>query len=188
MRKLAFAATLLLLTLLPVPARAQSVELVAYINMPLAVDAVASLNGVDTIQLASLCASLNEAYVSPEVFCQELRYTPVALSGPALVQQPTLVSYVREQRRHGIRGDALGRVLARRLTDRYYVAADDYLNDSYYVEDDYIPTVIITRVRQYEPDPLLLIDMPLAVAYVDDLGYVPEDRLATFCTTLNDAG
>ena len=31
MRKLAFAATLLLLTLLPVPARAQSVELVAYI-------------------------------------------------------------------------------------------------------------------------------------------------------------
>jgi len=187
MRKLAFAATLLILMLLPVSARALSVDLVAYVNMPLAVDAVASLNGVDIVQLGSLCASLNEAEVSPEVFCQELRYTPVALTGPALVQQPTLVSYISEQRRHGIRGDALGRVMARRLTDRYYVAADDYLNDSYYVEDDYIPTVVITRVRQYEPDPLLLIDMPLAVAYVDDLGYVPEDRLATFCTSLNDA-
>lgn len=188
MRKLAFAATLLLLTLLPVSARAQSVDLVAYINMPLAVDAVASLNGVDLIQLGSLCASLNEADVSPEVFCQELRYTPVALSGPALVRQPTLVSYVRDQRRRGIRGDALGRVMARRLSDRYYVsAADNYLRDTWYVEDDYIPTVVITRVRQYESDPLLLIDMPLAVAYVDDLGYVPEDRLATFCTSLNDA-
>src|SRR5580765_5939546 len=104
MRKLAFAAMLLLLTLLPVSAGAQSVDLVAYINMPLAVDAVASLNGVDIIQLGSLCASLNEAYVSPEVFCRELRYTPVALCGPALEQQPTLVSYIREQRRHGIRG------------------------------------------------------------------------------------
>src|SRR5260221_3942293 len=187
MRKLALAAVLLLLTLLPVSARAQSFDVVAYINMPLAVDAVASLNGVDTVQLASLCASLNEAEVSPEVFCQELRYTPVALTGPALVQEPTLVSYVREQRRHGIRGDDLGRVMARRLTDRYYVAADDYPSETYYVEDDYIPTVVITRVREYEPDPLLLIDMPLAVAYVDDLGYIPEDRLATFCTTLNDA-
>ncbi len=188
MRKMALAAVLLLM-LLPVPARGQSVELPAYISMPLAVDAVASLDGVDIVQLASLCATLNEADVSPQVFCQELRYTPVALVGPALVQQPTLVSYVREQRSRGIRGDALGRVLARRLTDRYYVSADDYVSDPYIIhhEYDYLPTVIIPRLREYAPAPLLLIDMPLAVAYVDDFGYVPEERLATFCTALNDA-
>src|SRR5258708_23088134 len=154
MRKLALAAMLLLLTLLPVPARAQSIDLVAYVNMPLAVDAVASLNGVDTVQLASLCATLNEADVSPEVFCQELRYTPVGLTGPALVQQPTLVSYIREQRRHGIRGDELARGLAGRRPARYYVPAGDYPSPTHYPQDDCRPTRRITRGRAYDAQPL----------------------------------
>src|SRR6476620_676307 len=117
MRKLAITAALLL-ALMPLSAKAlYTSDLIAYVEMPLAVDAVASVRGVDLVQLTGLCETLNEANVPPVVFVQELRYTPVALVGPALRQQPTLCSYVREQRHRGLRGYDLGRALERRLTE-----------------------------------------------------------------------
>src|SRR4051795_11984289 len=98
MRRMAITAALLFV-LLPRPAKALNTsDLIAFVEMPLAVDAVSSVRGVDLVQLAGLCETLNEANVPPTVFVQELRYTPVALVGPALQQEPTLVSYVREQR------------------------------------------------------------------------------------------
>src|SRR5258706_9418994 len=45
----------------------------------------------------------------------------------------------------------------------------------------------MTRVLQYEPDPLAYIDMPLAVADVYDRGYFPQDQLTTYVTWLKDA-
>src|SRR5438105_14205798 len=104
MKILALTAALLL-ALVPVPAQALSTDdLLALVAMPLAVDAVANTRGVDLTQLASLVANLNEANVPPEAFVQELRYTPVALVTPAINRQPSIVTYVREERTRGVSG------------------------------------------------------------------------------------
>jgi hypothetical protein len=186
MRKLVMTAALLL-ALVPHSAKAlyRDDDFVALVSMPLAVDACANLRGVDLVQLASLIAELNEANVPPVAFVQELRYVPVGLV-PASSRQTSLVSYVRERRHRGYEGQRLAYALRQELEDRYYVRSIE-LDRTVYVDESYFPEVVVTRVTRYYGDPLEWSEMPLSVAAVADLGYVPYDRLGSLVVTLNQA-
>src|SRR2546428_4661123 len=101
------AISLMLFLLVPVAAFAFNTDdLLATIAMPLAVDAVANVNGVPQSRLVDLVTALNQANVPPTQFVEVIRYTP-----PALIvqnnQQPDLLQFVRDQVAQGNTGSAL---------------------------------------------------------------------------------
>jgi hypothetical protein len=205
MKKLAISL-LLLTALLPVSAQALNVDnLLGVVAMPVAVCAVSNVAGVPEGDLGSLVATMNQADVAPAPFVQVMRYVPVAL---VRNDQPGFVQYVRDEVAHGYTSDALVDVMDRRL--RTYDVTPQIITlrepaTTYVVQDDYIPTIVVTRVTEWRANPLrsrsflpqtnsfdtndllALIAMPLAVDAVSNLTGVPSGDLANFVASLNRA-
>lgn len=86
-----------------------------FIELPLAVAAVADIAGVPKDQLASLITTLNNANVPPEQMIEVVRYVPVALIDDP---QP-FVRYIQQQTAQGVTGPALYPLIVRRLQPYY---------------------------------------------------------------------
>ncbi|HSP13356.1 MAG TPA: hypothetical protein VLV78_01240 [Thermoanaerobaculia bacterium] len=160
-------------------------NLLATIAMPLAVAAVSNVSGVPQDQLANLVVNLNQANVPPTQFVEVIRYVPVALIDQN--GQP-FIAYVEEQRARGVTGDALVTSIVQRLQSNYSITPTLALTEpatTVVVRNDYIPTVITTRLAP--ADSLSFIALPLAVAAVADIAGVPQDQLANLVATLNNA-
>ncbi len=204
MRKLALL-TLFLTVLVPLKARAFNTttlnpadDTLAYVAMPLAVSDVCAVRGVQTDQVASLTAYMDQAQVSPEGFIDVFRYAPVALvygSG----RRPDFVQWVGTQVSDGVAGDQLVTVMERQLQTyggdvvsaprtyrRHYYEPRYYEPDYYDVafESDYVPIGVRRYCERELLDPFALIDMPVAVADVCDLG-VPYDRVGRLVVQLD---
>ncbi|HEX9985150.1 MAG TPA: hypothetical protein VGF69_17965 [Thermoanaerobaculia bacterium] len=188
-----FTLVLLIGALLALPASAlDTKELLATIAMPLAVAAVADIAGVPASDLTDLVIAMNQANVPATQFVEVIRYTPVALVDPS--EDQPFVAYVQERSADGIRGEALADSMVDRLQTRYEFQPEPALHDSaattIVVEDDYIPSYVVTRVASYQPatvDPLALIALPLAVAAVSEISGVPQLELANLVAMLNQA-
>jgi uncharacterized membrane protein YgcG len=183
---------LLLAALVAMPAAAlDTKELLATIAMPLAVAAVADIAGVPASDLTDLVMAMNQANVPATQFVEVIRYTPVALVDPS--EDQPFVAYVQERSADGIRGEALADSMVDRLQTRYEFQPEPVLREpatTIVVEDDYIPSYVVTRVASYQPvtvDPLALIALPLAVAAVSEISGVPTLELANLVATLNQA-
>ena len=143
------AIPLMLFLLVPVAAFALNTDdLLATIAMPLAVDAVANVNGVPQSRLVDLVTALNQANVPPTQFVEVIRYTP-----PALIvqnnQQPDLVVFVRDQVAQGNTGSALVNAIVQQLQNNYNIQPQLGLSappTTIVVQDNYIPDVVVTRV------------------------------------------
>jgi hypothetical protein len=191
MRK-ALLLTLFLAAIAPFEARASlaSDELLSYVAMPLAVSDVCAVRGVQTDQVGTLVAYMDQANVSPQGFIEVFRYVPVALVLNA-GDQPDFVRWVGGEVARGVNGDELVRVMKRQLRtyDRVVPVSRSYRHRPRRIyrtvfAEEYVPV----RVRRYCSrallDPYALIDMPVAVAHVCDLG-VPYDRVGRLVTELN---
>jgi hypothetical protein len=147
--------------------------------MPLAVNAVSKVTGVNETQLADLVMALNQANVQPTQFVQVIRYTPVALD------QPQFVQYVQTQSSQGVTGDALVNAIVEQLRTQYNVTPTLEFNGeptTFVVSQSYIPqTTLVTT------DPFSVIALPLAVAAVSNVTGVSVDELGNFVATLNNA-
>lgn len=165
-------------------------ELLSTIAMPLAVAAVSNVTGVNQDQLATLVTTLNTANVPPTQFVEVVRYTPVALVDQN--GQP-FIAYVQQQASQGVTGDALVNAIVQQLQSRYNVTPQLNLTvpaTTLVVQNDYVPQMVLTQVGApviVTSDPLAFIALPLAVAAVADLAGVPQDQLANFVATLNNA-
>jgi hypothetical protein len=168
-------------------------QVLSYAAMPLAVSNVCDVRGVQNDQVALLVSHMNRANVPPEAFIDVFRYVPVALvlnSG----RRPDFVQWVGSEVDQGVMGDELVTVMERRLTSygeavtvsrtttRIRRSRPRYYNVVY--EPDYIP-VRVNRYCEHELlDPYALIDMPIAVANVVELG-VPIGRVGGLMVQLN---
>jgi hypothetical protein len=188
---------LLLLTLFVAavaPLKAQALitadDTLAYVAMPLAVSDVCDVRGVQTDQVASLAGYMDQAQVSPEGFIDVFRYAPVALVY-SNDRRPDFVQWVGSEVDQGVTGDQLvsameGRLRTygdlsiprsyrRRYEPRYYDVA---------FEPDYVPLGVRRYCERELLDPFALIDMPIAVTDVCDLG-VPYDRVGRLVVELD---
>ncbi|HEY6141463.1 MAG TPA: hypothetical protein VI670_27210 [Thermoanaerobaculia bacterium] len=181
MRKLTFAVLLLFLGALPAQAL-NTKEFLSLIAMPLAVAAVSDLNGVPQDQFGDVIATLNQANVPPAEFVQVVRYVPVALVAQPAPQEQTFTQWLDSQTDTG---PALVTQIDRRLTTTYNVTPAIRPNEVVYVDDSYIPDVVVTRVQPL--DPVAVAAMPLAVAAVSELTGIPQNQLADLALTLNQA-
>jgi hypothetical protein len=181
MRKLTFAVLLLFLGALPAQAL-NTKEFLSLIAMPLAVAAVSDLNGVPQDQFGDVIATLNQANVPPAEFVQVVRYIPVALVAQPAPQEQTFTQWLDSQTDTG---PALVTQIDRRLTTTYNVTPAIRPNEVVYVDDRYIPEVVVTRVQPL--DPVAVAAMPLAVAAVSELTGIPQSQLADLALTLNQA-
>src|SRR5213596_1241467 len=136
------AISLMLFLLVPVGAFAFNADdLLATIAMPLAVNAVANVNGVPQSRLADLVSALNQANVPPTQFVEVIRYTPPALN------QPEFVQYVQTQASQGVTGDALVNAIVAELRTRYNVTPTLALNGqptTVVVDENYVPATIVS--------------------------------------------
>lgn len=191
MRKL-LVLTLVVAAIAPLEALALTTadDTLAYVAMPLAVSDVCDVRGVQTDQVANLAVYLDQARVSPEGFIDVFRYVPVALTFNS-GNRPDFVQWVGNEVDQGVIGDELvsameGRIriyggitvprTSRRRYDRpYYDVA---------FEPDYVPIDVQQYCENELVDPFALIDMPVAVADVCDLG-VPYDRAGRFVAELD---
>lgn len=167
-------------------------DVLSYAAMPLAVSDVCDVRGVQTDQVATLVSYMDRANVSPDQFIDVFRYVPVALvlnSG----RRPDFVQWVGSEVDQGVTGDELVTLMERRLTTygnvvtvsqfhryhryhrrpRFYTAAYGAYSP---FEPDYVPVVVHRYCDAALLDPFALIDMPVAVATVVDLG-VPVARV-----------
>jgi hypothetical protein len=191
MRKL-LLLTLFVAAVAPLKAHAliTADDTLAYVAMPLAVSDVCDVRGVQTDQVASLAGYMDQAQVSPQGFIDVFRYAPVALvysNG----RRPDFVRWVGSEVDQGVNGDELvsameGRLRTygdlsiprsyrRRYERRYYDVA---------FEPDYVPIGVRRYCERELLDPFALIDMPVAVTDVCDLG-VPYDRVGRLVVELN---
>src|SRR5438093_13708320 len=114
------AISLMLFLLVPVGAFAFNADdLLATIAMPLAVNAVANVNGVPQSRLADIVSTLNQANVPPTQFVEVVRYVPVTY-GQAETS-PTFAEFVRTETSNGVTGPALVTSITRRLQTTYNV-------------------------------------------------------------------
>jgi len=124
------------------------------IAMPLAVAAVADITGVSQNQLASLVASLNQAYMPPVQMVEVLRYSPVAL---VVDNGEPFVQFVQSQTTRGIYGTALVPVIVGELQTYYppqtriTVAAP--AAPSVFTAQDFVPAPVTTRVAEVRLHP-----------------------------------
>src|ERR1043165_6016105 len=181
MRKLTFAVLLLLVGALPAQAL-NTKEFLSMIAMPLAVAAVSDLGGVPQDQFADVISTLNQANVPPAEFVQVVRYVPVALVAQPAPQEQTFTQWLDSPT---ATGPALVTQIDRRLTTTYDVAPAIQPNEVVYVDDNYIPETVLTRVQPL--DPVAVAAMPLAVAAVSELTGIPQNQLADLALTLNQA-
>lgn len=168
-------------------------QVLSYTAMPLAVSNVCDVRGVQTDQVGSLVTYMNRANVSPDAFLDVFRYVPVALvlnSG----RNPDFVQWVGSEVDQGIIGDQLVTVMEQRLTTygsnvvttRTFHHYRDRYPRSYRTvyETDYVPVTVRRYCERELVDPFALIDMPLAVANVVDVG-VPVARVGNLVVQLN---
>ncbi len=187
---------LLLLAFLPIEAKAfntyDSNDVLSYVAMPLAVSAVCDVRGVQTDRVGELVTYMDQANVPPADFIDVFRYVPVALV-LRTDNRPDFVGWVHGEVDRGVVGDALVTSMESRLRtyDNYVPAASYRLRRhftrepySYAYEPDYVPVEIQRHCDRLILDPLTLVEMPVAVANVCDLG-VPYDRVGGLVVELN---
>lgn len=178
---------------LPAHAFMSQDDVLSYTAMPLAVSDVCDVRGVQTDQVGLLVTQMNRAGVSPDAFADVFRYVPVALvlnSG----HRPDFVQWVGSEVDRGIVGDELVTVMEQRLTSygnvvtvsrvhrRHHYYRPAYRSVLY--EEDYVPTRVVRYCDHALLDPFALIDMPIAVAQVVDMG-VPIARVGGLVAQLN---
>jgi hypothetical protein len=181
MRKLTLAVLLLFLAALPAQAL-NTKEFLSLIAMPLAVAAVSDLNGVPQDQLADVIGTLNQANVPPAQFVDTIRYVPVALVAQPVAQEPTFTQWLDSQT---VTGPALVTTIDNRLATTYGLTPVVPANEVVYVDDNYIPQVVVTRLQPI--DPVAFAAMPLAVAAMSELTGIPRNQLADLALALNQA-
>lgn len=187
---------LLLLAFLPIAAKAfntyDSSDVLSYVAMPLAVSAVCDVRGVQTDRVGELVTYMDQANVPPADFIDVFRYVPVALV-LRTDNRPDFVEWVHGEVDRGVVGEALVTSMESRLRTydndvpaasyhmRRHFAREPY---AYAYEPDYVPIEIRRHCDRLILDPLTLIEMPVAVANVCDLG-VPYDRVGSLVVELN---
>lgn len=159
-------------------------DLLSLVAMPLAVAAVSDLTGVPQDQLGDVISTLNQADVPPAQFVDTVRYIPVALVEPAPANEPTFAQWLDTQSQT-VTGPALVTSIDNRLATTYDVTPVVQPDQVVYVDDNYIPPVVVTRLQPL--DPVAVAAMPLAVAAVSQLTGIPTDQLADLASTLNQA-
>jgi len=187
MRKL---IVVMLLSLVASSAAALNIDsLLSTIAMPLAVDAVSNVSGVQQRRLSDFVSALDQANVPPAQVVEVVRYVPVAL-----VQQQNqsvdIVQFVRDQSAQGVTGDALVNAIVQQLSSNYNVTPQLALNapvTEVVEQPDYIPSDVLSRLGVSPSNPLAVIALPLAVAAVSDIAGVPQDQLANLVATLDNA-
>jgi hypothetical protein len=152
MKKALFA--LLLVALIPVQAAAlNTTELLATIAMPLAVAAVADAIDVPADQLASVVATLNNAFVPAPQAVEIIRYVPVAL---AVDNGQPFLNFVQEQVNLGLTGNQFVTVVERQI-QTYYVEAPPQITvlaeAPVVVDATFVPQIVRTRVAEVRKHP-----------------------------------
>jgi hypothetical protein len=194
MNKILLLSALSVLFVLSAPSTAHAflndAEALSYAAMPLAVADVCDVRGVQTDQVATLVTYMNRANVSPDAFIDVFRYVPVALVLHS-DGRPDFVEWVGSEVDRGVMGDELITVMERRLTTYGSVVTVSPFHRHRYPRVDYAayePYYVPVAVRRYCEhellDPFALIDMPVAVADVVELG-VPIDRVGRLVVQLN---
>jgi len=188
---------LALLAFLPLEARAlnsyDNSQILSYVAMPLAVSAVCDVRGVQTDRVGELVTYMNQANVEPTDFIDVFRYVPVALV-LRTDNRPDFVGWVHGEVDRGVVGVALVTSMESRLrTYDDYVPVSNYRTRhrhyaresyAYAYEPDYVPLTIRRHCDRLILDPLALVEMPVAVTNVYDLG-VPYDRVSSLVVELN---
>jgi hypothetical protein len=195
------AISLLLLAIVPTQARAFDTsynnDVLSYVAMPLAVSSVCDVPGVQTDRVGQLVAYMDQANVAPADFVDVFRYVPVALV-MRTDRRPDFVEWTHQQVVDGVYGTELVTVMERQLrTYDSYVPVSTYRTSRRRVsydyryayqsafEDAYVPVVIRRHCERLLVDPLSLIEMPVAVADVYDVGGIPYDRVSSLVVELN---
>jgi hypothetical protein len=165
-------------------------EVLSYAAMPLAVSNVCEIRGVQNDQVATLVGYMDQANVSPEGFIEVFRYVPVGLvfNGG---RNPDFVDWVGGQVNQGVAGDELVTVMERRLTSygnvvRVSSSHPHYRSRVYRTvyERDYVPVAVRHYCERDLLDRYALIDMPIAVTNVVDIG-IPIARVGGLVVQLN---
>jgi hypothetical protein len=158
--------------------------------VPLAVADVCAIRGVQTEQVGILVSHMDQADVTPARFIEVFRYVPVALV-LSTGERPDFVRWVGGEVARGVSGDELVLSMERQLRtyDRVVPVSRSYRHRPRQIyrtvfAEEYVPV----RVRRYCSrallDPYALIDMPVAVAHLCDIG-VPYDRVGRLVVELN---
>lgn len=123
----------------------------AAIGLPLAVAAVSNITGVSQDQLANLVATLNQANMPIVQEVQVIRYVPVAL----VDTNGQFVQFVQQQVSQGITGPALVPVITQELQTYYpaQVTVTASATQPAFVEQDFIPRVVVSRVEEVRTHP-----------------------------------
>jgi hypothetical protein len=202
------ALSLLLVAIAPLTAKAfvpvnDQTDLLSYVAMPLAVSQVCDVRGVQTARVGDLVTYMDQANVAPADFVDVFRYVPVALV-MRTDRHPDFVEWVHGQVGQGIVGPALVTAMEQQLgtysnsisvvSNRYTTRTrrhrrytyDDYPYREVFA-DDYVPVVVRRYCEREVVEPLALIDMPVAVANVYELG-VPVQRVSSLAVELNLGG
>ena len=180
-----FIAALLFVLVLPGSAAAlETKDLVALAAMPLAVAAVADLADVPTRDLIDVVTAMNRAAVPAPQFIEVVRYVPVALVDQS---EPRFVTYVTSRVDDGLTGTSLALALQDGIRT-YGVTDIDVASPAVvFVDDNYLPPVVVSRFEPVRFNPVALVAMPLAVAAVAELTDVPTRDLISFVSLLNQA-
>jgi hypothetical protein len=192
------AILLLLLAVIPLELEAFNTnsgsDPLSYVAMPLAVSAVCDVRGVQTDRVGQLVTYMDQANVAPADFIDVFRYVPVALV-LRTDGRPDFVAWVGDQVSRGVTGADLASAMETQLRtyDNYVPVSSyssrrprDYARESYdyAYQQDYVPVVIRRHCDRLLVDPFSLLEMPVAVSNVCDLG-VPYDRVGGLAIELN---
>jgi hypothetical protein len=167
-------------------------DVLSYVAMPLAVSSVCDVRGVQTDRVGQLVTYMDQANVAPADFVDVFRYVPVALV-MRTDNRPDFVQWVGSQVDSGVVGTALVSSMETRLRtyDDYVPVARSRPRQSYRAQDyayayepDYVPVVIRRHCERLIMEPLSLVEMPVAVANVYDLG-IPQPLVSSFVVELN---
>jgi len=197
------AILVLLLAILPFSAKALNTydqntygqsDVLSYVAMPLAVSSVCDVRGVQTDRVGQLVSYMDQANVNPNDFIDVFRYVPVALV-MRTDNRPDFVQWVGDQVNQGVTGPALVTAMETQLRTYDEAVPTSFVDErihqryrrpiyDYAYEPDYVPVLIRHHCEQDLIEPLALLDMPVAVADVVDIG-VPIGRLGSFVVQLN---
>lgn len=126
-------------------------SLLALVNMPLAVAAVAELTDIPTQDLITLVTTLNQANIPPPQFVEIVRYVPVVLVDQTIA--PDFGNFVATQATQGVTGLALANAIAERLRTFGVREINVTAPPVVVVERELIPAVVVTRVAQVRQHP-----------------------------------
>src|SRR5216684_41384 len=191
------ALFLILVAIVPLEANAFNTydhnDVLSYVALPLAVSAVCDVRGVQTDRVGQLVVYMDQANVAPADFIDVFRYVPVALV-LRTDNRPDFVEWVHGQVDRGLVGEGLVTAMETQLrtydtevplagyrSHRRYARSEEY---AYVYEPDYVPVFVRQHCDRFLEDPLSLVELPLAVDDVCDLG-VPYDRVSSLVVELN---